>query len=488
MTLPSEKRLRPLVLFVMAHAGFFRHFQNVITVLCAKGIDVHVCCTKGHQTIAVENYDLDIQGPGQLSFEIIENSGQFQRRAELVRLIRDIIHYSRPEYLGAPDLQRRFLNSQKFGRKKYRAYVRVTLALLRRFFRFMPRTVGQWVDQKLLHPIDQKIEPNPVAKELISRVLPDLVVVTPLVDFGSREVDIVKAAQRQAIPTILAVASWDNLSNKGLIKVNVDGVIVWNETLAREAIELQGIDSSKVAITGASLFDAWFTRVPSCDYETFCEMLNLDQSKALIVYLCSSSSIGGGRREIKTIKKWVRTIRGSSDAAVAESNILIRPYPMVLAEWQEELWSERLETGHLDLATVVWPLNAKHPGSNESAAVFFDTLYHATAVVGLNTSAMIEAAILDKPVLTFLSHDAARSQQGNLHFRHLAESGFLHQAADLEEHVSALSRVLAYPQQSADDCRKFIADFVRPLGRDTKVAPLVAERIIKALKISVARP
>src|SRR3712207_6916201 len=47
---------------------------------------------------------------------------------------------------------------------------------------------------------------------------------------------------------------------------------------------------------------------------------------------------------------------------------------------------------------------------------FYDSLHHAAAVVGVNTTAMIEAAIVGRPVLTVLDDAFALTQRGTLHF------------------------------------------------------------------------
>ena len=43
-----------------------------------------------------------------------------------------------------------------------------------------------------------------------------------------------------------------------------------------------------------------------------------------------------------------------------------------------------------------------NPIDPESRDDYFDSVYHAAAVVGLNTSALIELAIVDRPVYTVL--------------------------------------------------------------------------------------
>ena len=75
--------------------------------------------------------------------------------------------------------------------------------------------------------------------------------VTPLVEPGSIQVDYIKSAGALGIPSALCVASWDNLTNKGSVRVAPDRVFVWNEAQKREAVDMHGIAASDVVVTGA---------------------------------------------------------------------------------------------------------------------------------------------------------------------------------------------------------------------------------------------
>ena len=70
---------------------------------------------------------------------------------------------------------------------------------------------------------------------------PDLVLITPLIELGSPQLDYVRAARRLGIPSALCVGSWDHLSSKALIRVVPDAVMVWNETQRLEADRFHGI-------------------------------------------------------------------------------------------------------------------------------------------------------------------------------------------------------------------------------------------------------
>ena len=69
-------------------------------------------------------------------------------------------------------------------------------------------------------------------------------------------------------------------------------------------------------------------------------------------------------------------------------------------------------------------------------------MYHTEAVVGVNTSAMIESGIVGRPVYTVQAEEFAATQEGTLHFQHLknVDGGLLHLAANLDEHTGAARR------------------------------------------------
>ena len=84
------------------------------------------------------------------------------------------------------------------------------------------------------------------------------------------------------------------------------------------------------------------------------------------------------------------------------------------------------------------PVDARSKGD------YFDSLYHASATVGLNTSAMIEAAIFGRPVHTVLLPEFRDSHEGTVHFRYLLEGpdALLHATRTLDEHAREVADTL----------------------------------------------
>jgi hypothetical protein len=110
--------------------------------------------------------------------------------------------------------------------------------------------------------------------------------------------------------------------------------------------------------------------------------------------------------------------------------------------------------------------------------LLYNTLHHSAAVVGLNTSAQIEAAIAGRPVYTILAPGFERGQQGTLHFRYLLanEGGFVQVSRDFDEHRRHLADAVA-GRYDAEGIRRFVERFVRPQGLDRPSTPVLADAI-----------
>ena len=131
---------------------------------------------------------------------------------------------------------------------------------------------------------------------------------------------------------------------------------------------------------------------------------------------------------------------------------------------------------------TVWPLNSLGPFDLEGRRDYFDSMHHAAAVVGLNTSGQVEAGLIGKPVMTLVSEDIAHTTYGTvdtLHFHHLisVNGGLLHVARSFEEHLQQLSRAIAGDFDMAERSRRFTEAFIRPHGLAKPATPILAEAI-----------
>ena len=108
----------------------------------------------------------------------------------------------------------------------------------------------------------------------------------------------------------------------------------------------------------------------------------------------------------------------------------------------------------------------------------FHTLYYSAAVVGLNTSAQLEAGIVGRPVYTLLQDEFVDGQQGTLHFKYLLKEngGFVDVAPDFEGHRRQLAAAVG-GEYDRDAIRRFTERFLRPSGLDRPATPIMVKAI-----------
>jgi len=391
--------------------------------------------------------------------------------ARAVRGTFDFVRYLQPRFADAPALRARM---KRKVLPSWMAWLDRNQTLsdrqLARSYRWLTRLESAIpVSRRLTHFFDTH--------------RPDAVIVSPLVDAASDQVDAVRAAQSLGIPAVAAIASWDNLTNKGQLRVGPDMVTVWNEEQKREAVTLHGIESARVEVTGAQLFDRWFERRPSQSREAFCAMVGLPIDRDIVLYTGSSVFIAPSAVEAPFARRWIAALRASSNPVVANAAVLVRPHPFNVEGWQTNDFS--------DLGPVAVFPNARFTPSADSARTsFFDSLYYASAIVGVNTSAMVEAAILGKPVLSLMTGDFSATQQGTLHFHYLLpeNGGFLRVARSFDEHVMQLTDALRHPDVSRAETQSFVRSFLRPRGLDVPCTPLLADALERAAELPCIPP
>ena len=468
----SARRLR--IVFSLLHAGYLRHYLEPIALLEARGHAVLVWVAQPDRdpadTLLVER--LLETAPSVTVRYGLERShlDGWRRLAWVVRGLTDLARYSHPRYANAHALRNR-MRAKVIDRIRFSRMEPLTKAATARVAERVAAAEGADASERHLRRLAMLEAAIPASRRHVEALREwdaDAVVASPVVEVASSQVEWLKAGRAARVPTAVAIASWDNLTNKGLIRVAPDRVLVWNETQRREAAELHGIAPETVVVTGAQRFDAWFGREPSTTAAEFSERVGLRGDSPFILYLGSSPFIAPD--EVSFVRRWLDALRSSDYDALEEANILVRPHPQNARQWQGFDPPE---------GVVVWPAGGAQPDEGASQADFFDSLAHASVVVGINTSALIESGIVGRSVFTVLDPLFAGTQEGTLHFHYLLREngGFLHVARDLDEHVRQLEAGMRGAAGDAAGTRAFAEAFVRPHGLDRAAAPIVADAI-----------
>ena len=455
------------ILFVFASPEFLRFYDSTVQLLAERGHWVGVAVTeqKEGKPVRLEQWE----GAGTVAplGLVPPRVDRWTRVAPLVRGTMDWLRYVGPAYAEAPALRARA------ARKG-----------LPPLLRFLDRVAGTRSAATIARAVralaacERAIPTSTPLDAFLDAHRPDVVVVSPLVDTASDQVDVVRSARARGVPTVAAIASWDNLTNKGLLRVVPDMVTVWNEAQKQEALTLHGVPAERVAITGAQPFDKWFTRQPSRSREAFAARVGLASAQPFVLFTGSSMFISKPEAEVAFVGKWLTALRRSSDPELRNVPVLIRPHP-----YNGWIWADVAVSLYGD--TAVWPKGRYNPVDEDNRDDYFDSLSYSRAVVGINTSAMVEAAILGRPVHSIVTDDFARTQEGTLHFKYLLpeNGGFLRVATSLEEHVRLLAASLRNAEAAREETSRFVRWFVRPHGIDQPCTPILADAIERAARL-----
>lgn len=298
-----------------------------------------------------------------------------------------------------------------------------------------------------------RIAPN-LYRDLLQRHPPDMVVGTKVLTLSSRlafedpylDRYLVLSAASQGVPTAIVVASWDNLTSKGFLPANVDRLLVWNETMHREAIELHGLTEDRVVVTGAPQHDV-YARAPHAEREGFLESLGLRADRPLLVY--ATQTEGTVPDEPRLVERIHRALR---DHLGRDFQLLIRAHQMDRGERYAAL--ARHEDVHVTTAgSRALGAYVDRDFGMDGLVTLADTLAHADVVMNVASSISIDAAAVGTPVVCvmFDAEDgrpygkSVRRYYDYTHQANVARSGGVRLASSPEALVEAVREYLDAP-------------------------------------------
>ena len=446
------------VVFSALHFASFRNFESVIQALAERGHHVHLMADEterfGGQAL-VER--LAARYPdvtwGWTPSPADEPWFPF---AQKVRLALDYVRYLDPRYADAPKLRLRNIErTPRIVRWLTSGMGGVVIG-----HRPIARTL-KWLERTM--PRSSAIE------QYLAEQRPDVVLLASLTFSRSLQIEQLKAAKVLGVPVAACIMSWDHLSSKTLLHVPPDLTVVWNDVQKEEAVDMHGLPPERVVVTGAQCYDQWFERQPARTREEFCKAVGLDPARPFVLYVCSAMSPVPTPVEPVFVKQWIEAMRASTNPRLRTAGVLVRPHPERVREW------DGVSLDGLDNVVV----HGRTPIDSDAKADYFDSLYFSDAVVGLCTSAFLEAAIVGRPVLTLLLPAYRIHQDGMAHFRYLLNvgGGLLHTAPDLESHLAQLGDAVGGSRERDARNRQFVTAFVRPRGLDVPATPMFADAV-----------
>ena len=196
------------ILFFGRHFTYFRNFESVLRGLAERGHQIHLAADRDESIGGLQMVQSLATTYPNITF------GEAPPRAadddawvaNHLRLGLDYLRYQHRIFDQAQTLRVRsldrtpaiFLSLGRLARRLGEPARRFLVGIVRRLERYVPE--------------------DPAIREFIASHTPDIVLITPLINLGSSQIEYQRAARGLRIPCALCVWSWDHLSSKALIR------------------------------------------------------------------------------------------------------------------------------------------------------------------------------------------------------------------------------------------------------------------------------
>jgi hypothetical protein len=317
--------------------------------------------------------------------------------------------------------------------------------------------IERWFEDNLEQVLLTQVR-SPEAVARLRALRPDVVVGTG--PFRFHEPAVVAAAKELGIPVVTLIHSWDNITTKNRMVFKYDGYLVWSDNMRQELLQCYP-DSRRVPVyrIGAPQFDTFFQERFQQSREEFCERQGLSPDRPIILYALGSPNLF--REHHSAVFLAERVARGE----LGDAQMIVRPHPIHdYAELSEVMKGFGPRVRLQKTQEEGTSLSARSQDESQIAE-WVNTFRHADVVVNLSSTATIDAAIFDRPVVNLdFDPDPERKRQQLvkdinhvwLHFKPVAESGGVWLVNDNREMVEAVSTYLRRPELHREERRKIV--------------------------------
>jgi len=288
--------------------------------------------------------------------------------------------------------------------------------------------------KKFSRYFDLRFCPKGFFAPLIKRYNPDMIFSTDIQN--ENDVSLMQDARLKGISILGMVRSWDNMTQRAC-RIFPDKLLVGSLTVKEEVLKFHKYSEEKIAVVGNPHYDRYL-KAPITPKEKFFKSLGLNPNQRLIVY----NPIGDPIIHKNDADRYIMQILGEVDA-----QILVR-LPTNLP---------------VNLDGFRAPLNMiiDRPGFNfrsgdirgqeitrEDDDRLIDSLYYSDIVVSGPSTICLDAALLDKPVITVDFYPTKR---------HLFDSVYAYQYEHLKKLLSTKG---VYHTQSKEDFLRHIRRYL----------------------------
>lgn len=289
-------------------------------------------------------------------------------------------------------------------------------------------------------------------KTIFDKYAPDLVVgATPGVN-SRRDLPVFMEAMTRKIKTLALIHSWDNIARrKGPMWIHPDILGVWNEFQKQDAIKNNFYHPENVIVVGPVHFDMYFRPETFMGRDAFFKKMRLDPSKKLISIIVTAEGLVRNGYIADILVEALKKQR-----FIQPVQLLCRPTPLLAITTDEYEQEFGRYQNNPDIVIDCQPQRSPVLGWNptrEQLYHFANLVQYTDVQVSIVSTATIEAAILDRPVVNvgFSTIQPERFQKliiesvYNNHFKPVINYGSTYIAKDSEDLILGINNYLLDP-------------------------------------------
>ena len=369
------------ILLVIKNTANLRTLAPVVRLLAERGHEVRIACrdVKSPESQAqMAELVADSTRITVVEHPFIRQSGWSDLAGPLRRTI-DYLRYLEPVYRDSPKLRARAESEAPPAGRRLGSAVG-------------PIPGGPAASRRVLQGVERCIDPPPRALAFLRNERPDVLLITPLIGFGTLPGR--PRARREAArhPRLVPGAQLGQPDQQGAAARRArPGARLERPPEARggRACTASGRRASSSPAPPPTTTGSTGSRARTRD--ELCAAAGLDPAHPFVLYVGSSEFIAPD--EPRFVRRWVEAVRARG-GTLARAGLLVRPHPLAASGFRDL----RID----DAQVAIWPAHGEFPLAGEARQNYFDSIHHSAAVVGINTSAQIEAAIVGRPVYTIL--------------------------------------------------------------------------------------
>ncbi len=298
-----------------------------------------------------------------------------------------------------------------------------------------------------------RVFPERPFARLFEKYGPDMVFVPHL--YGPFDAALLAEAKRRGVPTIGMISNWDHF-DKYFLPFKADRILCQSDQIKRFAIKHQGYDPARIQLVGYPYFDFIFHNRDAASRRDLLSELRLPAGSRYLLYVSGSAYCRDEPEIVEEILRWVE-----QGAFGPDMHLVIRPYA----------GTRRADR---DYDRVKFDRFLGHPrarvfageswGNVEKSVRFVSVVRHSDAVLVVYSTAALEAAALDRPVIaptfdgwhTRPFRESIRRFEIREHFRDVMRSGAVRPAYDFGELREAIESALRDPGRDRAERAKLI--------------------------------